>query len=68
MRRAAFTYDPMKCSHTFAYWSVIPPSHCPLCGASLAERVNTVQQYRTVTTNRTPPIVDPANTNLCGNA
>jgi hypothetical protein len=19
------------CTHTFAYWSVIPPSHCPVC-------------------------------------
>lgn len=24
------------CSHTFPYWSVIPPTHCPYCGACLA--------------------------------
>lgn len=24
-----------NCSHTFAYWSVVPPSHCPRCGACL---------------------------------
>lgn len=24
-----------SCNHTFAYWSVIPPSHCPRCGACL---------------------------------
>jgi hypothetical protein len=23
------------CSHAFPYWSVIPPSRCPLCGSSL---------------------------------
>lgn len=23
------------CSHTFAYWSVVPPTHCPHCGACL---------------------------------
>jgi hypothetical protein len=29
------TVDPKKCSHAFAWWSVIPPSECILCGASL---------------------------------
>jgi hypothetical protein len=23
------------CAHTFPYWSVVPPSHCPVCGACL---------------------------------
>lgn len=23
------------CNHTFTYWSVVPPTHCPICGACL---------------------------------
>lgn len=26
----------VPCNHTFPYWSVIPPTHCPVCGACLA--------------------------------
>lgn len=26
---------PTTCNHTFPYWSVIPPSHCPRCGQCL---------------------------------
>lgn len=25
----------MSCGHSFTYHSVIPPSHCPICGACL---------------------------------
>ena len=25
----------MSCDCTFAYWSVIPPTHCPKCGRCL---------------------------------
>lgn len=30
-----FTYSPEPCSHVFPYWSVLPPTHCPKCGADL---------------------------------
>jgi hypothetical protein len=26
----------MNCNHTFAWYSVIPPTHCPNCGACLS--------------------------------
>ena len=25
--------QPFRCGHYFPYWSVIPPSYCPICGA-----------------------------------
>jgi hypothetical protein len=25
----------MNCNHTFPFWSVVPPSHCPRCGQCL---------------------------------
>lgn len=25
----------MNCNHVFAYWSVVPPTHYPHCGACL---------------------------------
>ena len=30
------TSTAVPCNHVFPYWSVIPPTHCPVCGACLA--------------------------------
>jgi hypothetical protein len=40
----------MNCGHTFAWHSVLPPSHCPVCGACLhchAPRPAPVMPYPT---------------------
>ena len=26
----------VPCNHVFPYWSVVPPTRCPVCGANLA--------------------------------
>ncbi len=25
-----------NCNHTFAYWSIVPPAYCPICGVKLS--------------------------------
>ena len=39
---------PAACSHTFAWWSTVPPSRCPLCGAPMA---GVAWPRHTITTN-----------------
>lgn len=59
------TFYPQPCNHAFPYWSVIPPTHCPVCGADLRPKCGgcgrplppykpwTTTTTFTVTTNKT---------------
>lgn len=53
---------PPSCDHVFPYWSVIPPSYCPKCGAYLGNpppvrfpiySSNTVPNGTTIIVNNT---------------
>jgi len=50
----------MSCGHTFAYWSVIPPTHCYVCGASLNAGSTPSTRYATITTTANTTKISPA--------
>lgn len=64
--------QPLRCGHYFPYWSVIPPSYCPLCGAYIGPIYTAPQPpvYQITFTTRTgvgtaaPP--KPQGETICG--
>ena len=47
------TTTAVPCNHVFPYWSVIPPTHCPCCGAIFLHR----RRLRARTTHRPTVVV-----------